>query len=421
MFSGDATESMFTFSTILNRARGRGPGFYFYLVSPYVLARLVTRFITYVIKEWWQAFLQRRRKDKYVVSSRNLTYGFLRGFMGPILHDLVTFTVISDALRGLPAVYALFSAYDDLAHFAGMQTPEAFEELGEVDRYFTRIEHALAFAPRPYHIVVLSDHGQSMGPTFKSASGMSLEELVQGLIKEDTKVFAALETNEAWDNLNAVLSESTNSNARSASVIRRALASKANDGVVKVGPERETDTAVEASAKEAKVIVMGSGSTGLIYFTESKERMTYEQIQDAHPDLILGLINNPGIGFLLVKSEQQGAMVMTKGGVQFLNDDTIEGEDPLTVYGPNAAALLRRESSFSNCPDLLVNTRYNPQTQELAGFENQASHHGGLGGPQNHPFVLHPASLPADGKPVVGAESVYKLLRSWREQVQGLS
>jgi len=421
MFSGDATESMFTFSTILNRARGRGPGFYFYLVSPYVLARLVTRFITYVIKEWWQAFLQRRRKDKYVVSSRNLTYGFLRGFMGPILHDLVTFTVISDALRGLPAVYALFSAYDDLAHFAGMQTPEAFEELGEVDRYFTRIEHALAFAPRPYHIVVLSDHGQSMGPTFKSASGMSLEELVQGLIKEDTKVFAALETNEAWDNLNAVLSESTNSNARSASVIRRALASKASDGVVKVGPERETDTAVEASAKEAKVIVMGSGSTGLIYFTESKERMTYEQIQDAHPDLILGLINNPGIGFLLVKSEQQGAMVMTKGGVQFLNDDTIEGEDPLTVYGPNAAALLRRESSFSNCPDLLVNTRYNPQTQELAGFENQASHHGGLGGPQNHPFVLHPASLPADGKPVVGAESVYKLLRSWREQVQGLS
>ena len=421
MFSGDATESMFTFSTILNRARDRGPGFYFYLVSPYVLARLVTRFITYVIKEWWQAFLQRRRKDKYIVSARNLGYGFLRGFMGPILHDLVTFTVISDALRGLPAVYALFSAYDDLAHFAGMQSPEAFEELGEVDRYFTRIEHALAFAPRPYHIVVLSDHGQSLGPTFKKAYGMSLEEVVQGLIKEEAAVFAALETNEAWDNLNAVLSESTNSKARTASVIRRALASKASEGVAQVGPERETEAEVEAKAKEAKVIVMGSGCSGLIFFTAAKERMTYEKITDAYPDLILGLINHPGIGFLLVKSEQQGAMVMGKAGVHYLDDDTVDGVDPLAVFGPNAATLLRRESSFSNCPDLLVNTRYDPQTQELAGFENQVSHHGGMGGPQNHPFVLHPASLPADGKPVVGAESVYKLLRGWREQVQGLS
>jgi hypothetical protein len=421
MFSGDATESMFTFSTILNRARDRGPGFYFYLVSPYVLARLVSRFISYVIKEWWQAFLQRRRKDKYMVSARNLAYGFLRGFMGPILHDLVTFTVISDALRGLPAVYALFSAYDDLAHFAGMQSPEALEELGEVDRYFTRIERALAFAPRPYHIVVLSDHGQSLGPTFKKAHGMSLEEVVQGLIKEDAAVFAALETNEAWDNLNAVLSESTNSKARTASVIRRALASKANDGVAKMGPDRETEAEKEAKAKEAKVIVMGSGCTGLIFFTAAKERMTYEQISDAYPDLIVGLINHPGIGFLLVKSEQQGDMVLSKGGIHYLNDDAVEGVDPLAVFGPNAAALLRRESSFSNCPDLLVNTSYDPQTQELAGFENQVSHHGGLGGPQNHPFVLHPASLPSDGKPVVGAESVYKLLRGWREQVQGLS
>src|SRR5512139_260328 len=34
MFSGDASESMFTFSTLLNKSRGRGPSFYFYLASP---------------------------------------------------------------------------------------------------------------------------------------------------------------------------------------------------------------------------------------------------------------------------------------------------------------------------------------------------------------------------------------------------
>ena len=109
-----------------------------------------------------------------------------------------------------------------------------------------------------------------------------------------------------------------------------------------------------------------------------------------------------------------------KGGIHYLVDDKVEGMDPLADFGPNAARHLRRESSFSNCPDLLVNTVYDPITQELAGFENQVSHHGGMGGPQNHPFILRPVVLPYDGTPIIGAESVHHLLRGWREQVQNL-
>ena len=75
-----------------------------------------------------------------------------------------------------------------------------------------------------------------------------------------------------------------------------------------------------------------------------------------------------------------------KQGVHYLKDDQCEGlVDPLAVFGPNAADHLRRESSFSNCPDLVVSTRYDPVTQEMPGFENQVSHHGGMGGPQSYP------------------------------------
>jgi hypothetical protein len=299
-----------------------------------------------------------------------------------------------------------------------MESKESSEALHEIDRYFARIEHALAIAPRPYHIIILSDHGQSLGPTFKAAHGQSLEELVKELVKADKDVFYASAHNEAWDNLNAVLSESTNDNTRSASLIRRALASREHEGYVEVANKDQTSEKLESKAEKSKVVVFGSGSTGLIYFTDAKERMTYEQIQDAYPELILGLLNHPGIGFILVRSEQQGDMVMTKGGVHFLKDDKVEGIDPLAVYGPNAANHVRRESSFTNCPDLVVNTVYNPNTQELAGFEDQVSHHGGLGGPQNHPFILHPAILASDGMPVVGAECVHHLLRGWRDQVQ---
>jgi putative membrane protein len=420
MFSGDATESMLTFSTIRNKERGRGPGFYFYLLSPYVIARLITRFVIEIIKEWWQASQQRRRKDKYRIKARGFAYAFLRGFMSPVLQDLVTYTVISDILRGLPAIYALYAGYDDLSHFAGMTAPESFEALHEVDRYFARLENAIKVAPRQYHIVILADHGQSLGPTFETAHGKSLEKLVKELIRTEQAVFYSDAHNDSWDNLNAVLSESTNANTRTAGLIRKMFASRSHDDYVEVTPKDTASSKTDAEAEKAKVVVMGSGSTGLIYFTDSPQRMTFEQIQAAYPELILGLKDHPGIGFLLVRTDAQGDIVIGKSGVHYLKDDVVEGVDPLAVFGPNAALHLRRESSFSNCPDIVVNTHYDPATQELAGFENQVSHHGGLGGPQNHPFILRPVKLPYDGSPIVGAESVHHLLRAWREQFQNL-
>jgi hypothetical protein len=166
---------------------------------------------------------------------------------------------------------------------------------------------------------------------------------------------------------------------------------------------------------------MGSGSTGLIYFTDSPTRMTFEKIQDQYPELIIGLKDNPGIGFILVRSEEQGDIVIGRQGVHYLSDDHVDGKvDPLAVFGPNAADHLRRETSFSNCPDLVVSSVYDPATQEMPGFENQVSHHGGMGGPQSYPFLLRPTALPYDGTPIIGAENVHHLLRRWREQVQGM-
>lgn len=429
MFSGDATESLFTMSTIVARRHGRGPRFYTYLFNPFIVARLFTRVSIEVVKEWWEASAQRRahkRGDarvKYVVSARNFKYAFLRAVMGPLLQDLATYTVIGDVLRGVPAIYALYAGYDDLGHYAGMQSREAFQMLHEIDRYFARIERSLRYAPRPYHLIVLSDHGQDEGPTFKGAYGISLEGLVKGLLKGDQTVFGALDTNEAWDNWNAVLTESIQDDTRTAGLIRRMMRNKIKDGVVTVGPDRDPkEAAAEADAqKKAKVVVYGSGSIGLIYFTDSKERMTFEQIGDIHPDLLVGLQQHSGLGLVIVKSEKNGTMAIGKGGVHYVDLGTVEGSvDPLAIFGPNVALHIKRESGFKDCPDIIVHTIFDPVTQELAGFENQVSHHGGMGGPQTRPFVLYPKALPYDGKPIIWASGVYELLREWREQTQGL-
>jgi hypothetical protein len=413
MFSGDATESMLTMSTVMNRKRGRGPGFYFYLLSPTILARLVTRFIVECFIEWKDAWLQKRRNDPYRVSARNPAYAFLRGFMGPLLQDLTTFMVISDVLRGIPAVYALYAAYDDLSHFAGMNSPESFKVLHETDRSFARIEKALATAPRPYHIIVLSDHGQTLGYTVKKQFGGNLEDLVDALIKGEGEVYAAQKTHETWDKMSAVLSESVQDNTRTAEFLGRMLKSKRQGDVVEVGPKAD-----DVKARESKAVTVASGGAGLIYLPHSEVRLTQEQIQEAYPDLLVGLVKHPGIGFVLVKSSEFGDVVIGKDGFYYLEDDRIEGVNPLASYGPNAARHIRRESSFPNCPDLLVNTVYDPETQLMFCLENQVSHHGSLGGPQNFPFVMHPTSLSAGEEPIVTAEGLYRVLRGWRDQAQ---
>jgi len=414
LFSGDATESILTMSTVLNRARKSGPGFYFYLFTPYVVVRLIARFVIEVFREWVERWQQKLRKDRYIISARSTLYAFFRAFMGPLMQDLATYMIISDALRGVPAIYGLYAGYDDLGHYAGMTAPEAYRALHETDSYFARIEQALAHAPRPYHVVALSDHGQSLGPTFLSAYGVNLDSLVEALISGEGDVYTAQGTDETWDKLHVILTESIQANTRTAKVLRRMFRSRIKNELVDVGPEGENDE----TAREKKVIVLCSGCAGLIYFPGASQRMTYEQIQEAYPELLLGLINHPGIGFALVDSEEHGPMVLGKDGIHFLSDGKVEGDDPLKPYGPNAARHLAREHGFSNCPDILLNTTYDPQTEELPGLENQVSHHGGLGGPQCHPFLLHPASLPIEEKPIVTAVGLYKVLRGWREQVQ---
>lgn len=420
MVSGDATESLFTFSTLLNPKRTKGPGYYLYLLSPFIIARLVTRFIGGVFKEWWQSIRQKLRKDRYIVSARNLSYAFLRAASGPFLHDLISYVTISAILRGLPAIYSMYVGYDDIAHFAGGETPEAFGVLAEIDRHCARIDRAIKNAPRPYHFVILSDHGQSIGPTFQATYGITLKQLVDDAVRGESKIFASLNTIEVWDEVNAFLSESLNAATRTKRIIRTMFRTQTQNGLVSFGPDRNVKR-IHREQKEiadAELIVLASGCIGLIYFTGVKKRMTYEKIQRDFPELIPSLTLHPGIGYVLVCSSEFGNMVVGKEGINFLDQGVVEGSDPLRHFSQNAAAHLKRESGFFNCPDIIVSTVYDPQTEELCSFENQVGHHGGIGGGQSFPFILYPAGLPAISAPVIGAANVYRVLRGWRDGVQ---
>src|SRR5437870_3934378 len=68
------------------------------------------------------------------------------------------------------------------------------------------------------------------------------------------------------------------------------------------------------------------GNLGLIYLPLGDERLTLEQIAVAHPRLVPALSAHPGVGFVMVRSAADGAIVIGAGGRRRLADDAVEGE-----------------------------------------------------------------------------------------------
>jgi hypothetical protein len=81
--------------------------------------------------------------------------------------------------------------YDEVAHHSGIERHDTLAVLRQVDRQIRRVEAAAADAPRPYRLVVLSDHGQSQGATFADHFGMTLETLVRSACEADDVAGAA--------------------------------------------------------------------------------------------------------------------------------------------------------------------------------------------------------------------------------------
>ena len=294
--------------------------------------------------------------------------------------------------------------------------------LHKLDHHFGRLEIIREEAPRPYYLVVLSDHGQSKGATFLQRYGKTLQEFVQELMTEHHRVESPATSGEGVGNVNLLLNQAVQSDPNATGrVVGSLFKSQTVDGQVQLGDEKELTSEQEGESDEEKpdVYVLASGNLGLVSFTGWPERMSLEEINQAFPDVMPGLIQHEGIGFIMVHSDEEGPVVLGAEGVYYLKDDRIEGENPLAGFGSNAAQHLRRTDSFPNCPDILVNSFYDAEKDEGCAFEELIGFHGGMGGMQTHPFVLHPVELQVPDGDLIGAASVHELGKSWLEQVQG--
>ena len=308
LLSGEAEETILTVSR-MDAEKGANPGYRAFLANGVNVTRALVLFVWEVLLEW-SAALRAARRDVRPRGHRGGSYPFLRGVLCVIVRNMIVFGVLTDMMRGRPAVYATFSSYDEVAHHSGLERADTLEALRKLDEQFGRIEDARRYAPRPYELVVLSDHGQTQGATFKQRNGYGLEDLVERSLA-DGEVAAFAGGDEQTAMVGHAVGEATGSKPK-----KRAK----ND------------------VSDRHVVVLGSGNLGLIYLMEEKRRLTLEEIDERHPRLVPALREHPHVGWLLIRSAEHGPVVLGSAGTRYLGSGEIEGEDPLASFSETAAA-----------------------------------------------------------------------------------
>jgi uncharacterized membrane protein YvlD (DUF360 family) len=389
LLSGEAEEVILTVSRI-SAEKKANPGYRAFFANGFNVTRALVLFFWEIVLEW-SAALRAIRRDVRPRGHRGGIYPLLRATMCVVVRDLIVYGVLTDIMRGRPAIYATFSSYDEVAHHSGLERADTMEALRKLDQQFDRIDRARRYAPRPYEIVVLSDHGQTQGATFKQRNGYGLDELVE----------RSLETGDVTS-----IAGGDEQRAMAGLAVAEATGAKPKQKEKKPG------------MNDRKVVVLGSGNLGLVYLMDEPRRLMLEEIEERHPRLLAALREHPHVGWVLARSREHGAVALGGKGTHYLERGEIEGDDPLAHFTPNAPHHLRRTDGFPHVADLMIGSFYEPDLDEGCAFEELISFHGGLGGPQTEPFILHPASLPAPDSEIVGAEAVHELLTSWRERLQ---
>ncbi|SNT02750.1 Uncharacterized membrane protein YvlD, DUF360 family [Geodermatophilus pulveris] len=422
LFTGDADHVSLTMSSLAHvvpvasrRARRRrertGAGYYAYFANPVNALRTLAVSLIDVYREL-AAAARERRDDVRPRVPRGGVYPLARPATTVISRDVVVFALLEDMLAGRPVAYADFLGYDEAAHHGGLERADSLAVLRSVDQQVGRLHRAAQLAPREYHLVCLSDHGQTQGECFATRFGETVEQVVGRLCGAGDLPDRALtgppdsrRLTEGWQ-VGAALAEGGGPIAR-----------RLRERVERAEAVPHTHALPAGRAGRVPrvapgVVVVVSGHTAMVSFPDIPGRVSLEEVERHWPALLPGLVDHDGVGFVLVHSEEHGPVVLGRDGLRRLATGEVLGEDPLAPYGPHAARLVARGSSFASCADVVVNSRYDPDTDEASAFEPHVGSHGGLGGPQQHGFLLHPRGFRPPGE-VVGAEALHRVLRGW--------
>ncbi len=415
MFSGGASRSVMTMSQLshVSSIPKRSGNFYNFFLNPYNFIRTFFLMAFEFLQEIFQATLQRVRNQQPRVR-RSILFAIERTLSSVLLRELTTHLIIEDLFKGTQSIYATYVGYDVVAHHTGIDSPASFSVLRGIDKQIERIVQAAKASNNYYQFALLSDHGQSQGETFKQKYGYTLEEMIRGLFSNDLDIASTGASEETKGYINSLLQEALIPHERislTAKKIYDQMKSRKGNYPYFNLPENSE------SPKTSDVVICPSGNMALVYFTNTLNRLSLEEISLQYPSLIPDIVSHPGIGFVMVNSILHGTVVIHSNGIHYLSEDRSEGTDLFQKYDLGTKNQLLKLDRYKNNGDLILFSDYDPISQNTSAFEELVGHHGGLGGLQTEAFVLYPSILNFDHT-VNDSTDMHKMLCKWQKEIR---
>ncbi len=370
------------------------------MLDPYFLTRALALFIWGIGREVWEAWQQKRHDVEPRLNRMAHFYPVVRAATCTILRDLSASIAVMDMMRGASSIYMLYLGYDEVAHHSGPWTEDAFGELKRLDRTFARLRHvAKEKAPRPYDLIILSDHGQSFGYTFKQRYGIDIKDYIEQLMPEGTTVTQSIGGDTGAVGLDGLAGElKMVAGMEGGTPFDKAMAKQGH----KLAAQAADSSDIVEQGDPATVTAYGSGNAAQVYFDLYPRRIMLSELNAQYPGLIDRLIEHEGIGLVFGYEDDETVLAIGKEGTRNLHTGEIVGVDPLIPYAPDdgfgSASIekriwqMKRVMEFPNAGDLwLISTVYEDGT--VAALEELIGSHGGVGGEQTDAFIFHPPDM----------------------------
>lgn len=430
LMSGDAAKSLLTLSALRETdeetRRRRNEDLYLFWLNPYIFTRSALLTAWDLVVELFEAARQRVLNTQPRINRFRKGYPILRAVTNVFLRELGTYMVMLDIIRGAPAIYTTYVGYDEVAHHAGPDSPDALHTLRGLDRSIGRVRDVIERkAGRPYDLFILSDHGQSAGATFRQRYGATLAQLIESLVNARTsaRISARISAPAGSDTgqyfVAALAAELRNANLqrpdkRRRDQVRNAALNRTGRALARqVSASPDTAQAEPATATRPPVVVCAGGNMAHAYFNFKRDKASLSELQAGYPGLVDALVSHPGIGFVVALDDDGAPIAFGKSGAHNLATGVVTGNDPLIPYGdPDLRAeQLLRLAEFPSAGDLIINSTLYADGQ-VAAFEELVGSHGGLGGQQTDAFILHPADMRVP--PISNAAELFALLNKRR-------
>jgi hypothetical protein len=372
------------------------------VLNPWRLLRAAFLTVAEIFIEVYEQAIARMRR-RYVAPEG--IFPLTRAFTHVLFRELTTLGIRLDIFRGVPAIYANYIGYDEVAHHLGPRSTAAYRSLRALDRQVRDVCKAVgSIGLRPYDLYVMSDHGMTESLPFQHLYGQTLGQFIAShgvspptASELDSRGYKDMATLHQLEELSAEIGPKTSSATGFFVDRMMRLAMRIGTGPLQAGLAEDS---------RSPVLAIYSSALANVYFTHAPTRPDLDQVEDLAPGLLRSLVSHPGIGIVLVKSGAKTA-VLHESETVVLEDATHEQLAFLAKY--DRPEIVQKQlidlASMPSAGDLMVFGAFDGT--RVVNFEDHGGAHGGLGGVQMFPFMIAPSGMEASFESMIDATDLH--------------